>query len=64
MCYSIEPREKRHVKGYGFLSFARNIGTHATKVAKNISNKYGQKLADTARKSATDGTKTISKREV
>ena len=51
MHYSIEPREvKRHVKGYGFLSFARNIGTHAAKVAKNMSNKYSQKLADTAKK--------------
>ena len=36
MRYSIEPSERRYVKGYGFLSFARNIGTHATKVAKNI----------------------------
>ena len=35
--YSIEPRERRHVKGYGFLSFARNIGTHAAKVATNMS---------------------------
>ena len=26
MPYSIEPRERRHVKGYGFLSFAKNIG--------------------------------------
>ena len=34
MRYSIEPRERRYVRGYGFLSFARNIGTHATKVAK------------------------------
>ena len=34
MRYSIEPREKRYVKRYGFLSFARNIGTHAGKVAK------------------------------
>ena len=34
MCYSTEPREQRYVKGYEFLSFARNIGTHATKVAK------------------------------
>ena len=51
MRYSTEPRKRRHVKGYGFLSSARNIGTHATKVAKNISNKYGQKLADTAKKS-------------
>ena len=25
MCYSIEPRERRYVKGYGFLSFARNF---------------------------------------
>ena len=48
MRYSIEPRERRNVKGYGFLSFARNTGTHGTKVAKNMSNKYSQKLADTA----------------
>ena len=34
MRYSIEPREGRHVKGYGFLSFARNNGTHAAKAAK------------------------------
>ena len=52
------------MKGYGFLSFARNIGTHATKVAKNMSNKYGQKLADTARKSATDAVNTASKRAI
>ena len=50
MCYSIEPRERRFVKGYGFLSFTRNLGTHATKVAKNLNNKYGQKLADSAKK--------------
>ena len=57
MRYSIEPRERRYVKGYGFLSFARNIG-------KNISNKYGQKLVDTAKKSATDMIKTASKRAI
>ena len=60
MRYSIELRERRPVKGYGFLSFAKNIDTHATKVAKNMSNKYGQKLADTAKKSATDAIKTAS----
>ena len=43
MRYSIERRERRYVKGYGFLSFAKNIG-------KNISNKYSQKLVDTAKK--------------
>ena len=25
MRYSIEPRERRYVKGYDFLSFARNF---------------------------------------
>ena len=64
MRYSIEPRERRHVKGYGFLSFARNIGTHGAKVAKNMSNKYSQKPVDTAKKSATDAIKTASKRAI
>ena len=64
MRYSIEPRERRHAKGYGFLSFARNIGMHATKVAKNMSNKYSQKLVDTAKKSATDAIKSASKRAI
>ena len=57
MSYSIEPRE-----GYGFLSFAKNIGTHATKVAKIRSNKYSQKLLDSAKKSTIDAIKTASKR--
>ena len=61
MRYSIEPRQRRHMKGYVFLSFARNIGAHAAKVAKNMSNKYSQKLVDTAKKSATDTIKTASK---
>ena len=51
MRYSIEPRERTYVKGYGFLSFARNLGTHATKVAKNLNNKYGQKLENCRQKS-------------
>ena len=55
MRYSIEPKERRYVKGYGFLSFAKNIG-------RNLSNKYGQKLVDTAKKSATDALKIVSKR--
>ena len=61
MRYSIEPKGRRYVKGYGFLSFARNIGTHAAKVDKNMSNKYSQKLVDTAKKSVTDTIKTTSK---
>ena len=64
MRYSIEPRERRHVKGYGFLSFAKNNVTHAAKVAKNMSNKYSQKLVDSSKKSATDEIKTASKRAI
>ena len=64
MCYSIEPRERRYIKGYGFLSFAKNMGTHATKVAKNLNNKYGQKLVDTTKKSTTDALKIAGKRAV
>ena len=45
------------LKGYGFLSFAKNIGTH-------LSIKYGQKLLDSAKKSITDATKTASKRAI
>ena len=50
MRYSIEPRKRRYTKAYGFLSLARNMGTHATKIAKNLNNKYGQKLVDAAKK--------------
>ena len=57
MRYSIEPRDRRYVKGYGFLSFVKNIG-------KNISSKYSQKLVDNVKKSATDAIKTASKRVI
>ena len=57
MRYSIEPRDRIHVKGYGFLSFAKNIG-------KSLSNKYGQKRLDTAKKSTTDAIKTAWKRAI
>ena len=53
MRYSIEPRDRIYMKGYGFMSFAKNIG-------KNLSNKYSQKIIDTAKKSATDAIKTAS----
>ena len=62
MRWSNEPRDKIYVKGYGFLSFAKN--THATKVAKNMSNKYSQKLLDSTAKSTIDAIKFASKRAV
>ena len=46
MRYSIEPRERRYAKGYGFLSFAKKFG-----------NKYGQivnTVTDTAIKTGKD----------
>ena len=57
MRYSIEPRGRIYVKGYGFLSFAKNMG-------KTLSNKYGQKILDSAKKSTADAIKTTSKRAI
>ena len=54
MRYSTEPRDRIYVKGYGFLSFTKNVG-------KSLSKKYGQKLLDSAKKSTTDGIKTALK---
>ena len=54
MRYSIEPRDRIYVKEYGFLSFAKNMG-------KSLSNKYGQKLLDSAKKFTTDAIKTALK---
>ena len=64
MRYSIEPRNRIYVKGYGFLSFAKNIGTHATKVAKSMNIKYSQKRLDSATKYTIDAIKTASKRAI
>ena len=64
MRYSLEPRDRIYVKGCGFLSFAKNMGTHANKVAKSLSNKYSQKPLDSAKTSTTDAIKTASKRAI
>ena len=53
MRYSAEPKYRKYVKGYSFLSFARRFG-----------DKYGKKLIDTATKTGIDATKTASKRVV
>ena len=60
MVYSTEPRDICkiiYVKGYGFLSFAKNMG-------KTLSNKYGPKLLDSAKKTTTDAIKTAQKRAI
>ena len=53
MRYSTEPRFRKYVKGFGFLSFARKFG-----------DKYGKELMDTATKTGIDAVKTASKRVV
>ena len=55
--YSTEARDRIYVKEYGLLSFAENMGIH-------LSNKYSQKLLDTAEKSTTDAIKTTSKKAI
>ena len=53
MRYSTQPKFRKYVKGYGFLSFARTFG-----------DKYGKKSIDTTTKTGIDAPKTASKREV
>ena len=53
MRYSTEPRFRKYVKGYGFLSFARKFD-----------DKYGKKLMDTATKTIIDAERTAYKRVV
>ena len=57
MRYSIEPKDRIYVEGYGILSFAKNIG-------KSLSNKCAQKLLDSTKKSAPDTIKIVSKRVI
>ena len=54
MRYLIEPEDRIYVKGNGFLSFAKNMGTQ-------LSSKYCQKNLDSAKKSTTNIIKPASK---
>ena len=42
MCYSIEPRERRFVKGYGFMSFARNFSDNYSKSLMDANKKFAK----------------------
>ena len=53
MRYLLEPKYRKYVKGYSFLSFSRKFG-----------DKYCKKLVDTATKTGIDASKTASKRVV
>ena len=53
MRYSLEPKYRKYVRGYGFLSFARKF-----------KDKYGKNLMDTATKTGINNAKTASKRVI
>ena len=53
MRYSTQPKLKKYVKRYGFLSLARTFG-----------EKYGKKIIDIATKKGIDAAKNASKRVV
>ena len=50
MRYSTEPKYRKYIKGYGFLSFARKFG-----------DKYDKKIMAIATKTGIDAEKTASK---
>ena len=63
--YSVQPRDRIFVKGYGFLSFAKNMGRNIGKnISNNLSSTYSQKIFDHAEKSATEALKTSSERVI
>ena len=57
MWHSIEPRHRIYAKSSGFFCLLLKAGA-------NLSNKYGQKLFDSAQKSTTVAMKTASKRAI
>ena len=58
MRYSIEPRERRYVKGYGFMSFARNFSDKYSKslmdVRKTFAKTAGKKILKETAKATGD----------
>ena len=58
MRFSDQSKGLPFVKGYGFLSFAKNIGKN---ISKNLNRKYSQKLLDHTKNSATDALKAVPK---
>ena len=50
MRYSIEPRERRYVKGYGFMSFTINFSDKYSKSLIDKGNDVSKKFAKTAGK--------------
>ena len=65
MRYSVQPKDRVVVKGYGFVSFAKNMSKNMGKnISKSLSGKFGQKRLGHAKQSAADVLKTSSKRVI
>ena len=64
MRHSIGPTNSLYEKEFEFYDWLKNIGTHATKAAKNMSKKFSEKLLDRTKKSTTNTIKTASKRAI
>ena len=65
MRYSIQPRDWTFIKGYGLLSFDKNMGKNTgKKISKTLTGKYSQKRFYHAKKYAIDALKTSSKRVI
>ena len=60
---STETKDQIFVKGYGFLSFTKNVSKNiGESISKNLSGKYSQKLVYHDKQYSTDPLKTTSKR--
>ena len=61
MSHSVQCRDRISVKGYGFLSFAKNMGKNiGNAIYKNSSSTYSQKLLN----HATDAFKTAPEKAI
>ena len=62
MCYSIEPRKRIYMKGYGFMSFAKNFSDKYSKslidkgidVSKNFAETAGKRILKKSAKATGD----------
>ena len=76
MRYLLEPKHRKYVQSYGFLSFPRKFGDKygkklmdiatktGTDAAKKFGDKYGKNLVDTAKKKGIDAAKIAPRRVV
>ena len=63
--YLDQPRDRIFLKGYGFLSFAKNKGKNIGKnISRNLSSKYSGTNIQYDNQSTTDALKTASQKPI